>query len=69
MKIRYFVVSDFGNYFVICYVLSLTMLFFTINDTAGFIMLITTFIYAIIITSYYFIKRPSILRELVQFGR
>ncbi len=53
---------------VIVMFLSLTMLFFTINDTAGFIMLITTFIYAIIITSYYFIKRPSILRELVQFG-
>ena len=54
--------------FAIVIFVSLTMLFFTINDTAGFVMLITTFVYAIIIVSYYFIKRPSILKELVQFG-
>lgn len=54
--------------FVVGIFVCLTILFYTINDTTGYIMLITTLLYVVIVVAYLLIRKPNAVRELIQFA-
>ncbi len=57
-----------GQVIVIAIFIFLTILLYTVDDTAGFIMLITTLIYTLLAVLFFAFKRPNIIRNFIQFA-
>src|SRR5699024_6239176 len=60
--------------YVLWQILTIVMLVFimillsTIDSTASIIMLIFIVVYSIMVLTYYFFKKPSIVKELIEFS-
>lgn len=58
----------YSQILVITIFVSLTTLLYVVDDLAGLIMLVSTLIYCLIIVTYYILRKPSAIRDLVLFA-
>ncbi len=58
----------YSQVLVITIFVCLSILLYVVDDIAGFIMLVTTLLYCVLIVAYFLLRRPSALRDLVLFA-